>query len=73
MPKRLQGLVSPTSLVRRRVVVVRNLPNVDLRPTVNRSRGKPLDLEVSELDRGTLETFENTEILEDFLEVNASE
>ena len=30
-------------------------------------------LEVSELERRTLETYENPEILEDFLEVNAGE
>ena len=29
--------------------------------------------DVSELERGTLETFENPEILEDFLKVNAGE
>ena len=29
------------------------------------------DLEVSELERGTLDTFENPEILEDFPEINA--
>ena len=55
--------------LRRCVVVVRNLLHVDLRTTVARSRGKPLDLEVSELERGTLATFENPEILE----VNAGE
>ena len=36
---------------------------MDLRTTVARSRGKPLDLEVSELERGTLATFENPWIL----------
>ena len=46
---------------------------MDLRTTVSRSRGKPLHLEVPELERGTLTAFENTEILEDFLEVNAGE
>ena len=54
----------PHLLPRRCVVVVRNLTHVDLRITVVRSRGKPLDLEVSELERGTLESFENPEILE---------
>ena len=54
---------------RRCVVVVRNLLHVDLRTTVARSRGKLLDLEVSELERGTLATFENPEILK----VNAGE
>ena len=44
-----------------------------IRTTVVRSRGKPLDLEVSELERRTLETFENPEILDVFLEVNAGE
>ena len=39
-------------------------PNVDLRTTVARSRCKPLDLEVSELERSTLATFENPEILD---------
>ena len=40
-----------------------------LRTTVARSRGKPLDLEASEFERGTLATFGNPEILE----VNAAE
>ena len=31
------------------------------------------DLEVSERERGTMDTFENPEILEGFLEVNAGE
>ena len=42
---------------------------MDLRTTVARSRGKPLDLEASEIERGTLATFENPEILD----VNAGE
>ena len=46
----------------RRCVVVRNLLHVDLRTTA--ARDKPLDLEVSELERWTLATFENPEILE---------
>ena len=37
----------------RRCVVVHNLLHVDLRTTVARS-GKPLDVEISELERGTL-------------------
>ena len=49
---------------RRCVDVVRNLLHVDLRTTVARSRGKPLHLEVSELERGILATFINPEILE---------
>ena len=53
------------------VVVVRNLlhVNVDLRTTVARCSAKPLDLEVSDFERGTPATFENPEILE----VNAGE
>ena len=54
---------------RRCVVVVRNLLHVDLRTTVARSRRKSLDLDVSELKRGALATFENPEVLE----VNAGE
>ena len=55
------------------VFVVRNLPHVDLRTTVAWSRGKALYLEVLKLERGTLATSENPEILDDFLEVNAGE
>ena len=50
-----------TSL-QRCVVVVRNLLHVDLRATVARSRGKPLDVEISELEIWTLATFEDPEI-----------
>ena len=46
---------------------------MDLRTTVARSKGKVVDLKVKGLNRGTLETFENHEILEDFLEINADE
>ena len=50
--------------LRRCVVVVRNLLHVDLRTTVARSGGKPLGLEVSELERGTLAKLINLETLE---------
>ena len=50
--------------LRRSVIAFRNLLHVDLRTTVARSRGRPLDLKVSDLERGTLATFENPEILE---------
>ena len=56
--------------------LVRNLPHVDLRTTVGRSRGNPLDPLGFSIWKRALETFENPEILrksEDFLEVNAGE
>ena len=56
----------PHLLLRRCVVVFRSLLHVDLRTAVVMYRGKPLDLKASELERGTLETFENPEILEVF-------
>ena len=63
----------PNLLLRSYVVVVRNLLHKDLRTVVARSRDKPLNLEVLELERGTMETLKNPETLEDFLEVNAGE
>ena len=59
----------PLLPLRRCVAIVRNLLHVDLPTTVVRSRGNPLDLEVSELGRVTLATFEIPEILD----VNAGE
>ena len=53
----------PRLALRRGVVVVLNLLYVDLRTTVTRSRGKPLDREGYEIERGNLATFEKPEIL----------
>ena len=54
----------PLLPLHRCVAIACNLLHVHVLTTVARYRGNPLDLEVSELERGALATFENPEILD---------